>query len=253
MTFDIREVRARRPASGKVLVYWLGGAGFLFHCAGGEVICVDPYLSDAVEQTYCGFRRLSLAPVTANELVFDLLLLTHDHGDHLDVGSVETLTRTNPNCRVLAPKPCAEFLRDHHIAYELVAPGVMSSIGSVTIETVAADHGELCPGAVGFMLTVSGRQLYFTGDTAYNKEMMAEMIAARPEILIPCINGAYGNLSEREAAALAGECGARVVIPSHFGLFREHGGCPRRFWEALRGEAPAARLLVLTPGRGVEI
>jgi L-ascorbate 6-phosphate lactonase len=253
MPFDIRQIRKHRPTAGKALIYWLGGAGFVFTFADGEVVCIDPYLGDAVERIYGGFRRLSLPPVKADELFFDTLLLTHDHGDHLDVDSMEPLMQANPHCRVLAPKPCVGFLRDHHIAHELVSPGSISKIGNVTIKTVAADHGDLCPEAVGFLFTFSGRQLYFTGDTAYNKDLMAETIMAQPEILVPCINTAYGNLSEREAAVLANACGAKMAIPSHFGLFVEHGGCPRRFWESLQVEAPAVKLLVLTPGRGVEI
>ena len=69
-------------------------------------------------------------------------------------------------------------------------------------------------------------------------------------LIAVCINGAYGNLNEKQAATLAKECQSRIVIPVHFGLFMAHGGCPRRFSEYLKTYLPEAALVALTPGRG---
>jgi len=118
---------------------------------------------------------------------------------------------------------------------------------------VPADHGDLCPSAVGFLIRFSGREVYLTGDTAFDENLMAESIKGQPEIVIPCINGAYGNMDESAAAILTGKCRAKTAIPSHFWLFAEHGGSPARFGECLKTHAPATNLLLLTPGRGVEV
>ena len=253
MPFDLLNIRQNRTRQNKIIVYWLGGSGFVFQFPGGEIICVDPYLSDSVERLF-DFRRLSLAPLKAGELVFDLLFLTHDHADHLDIDSFDILIKTNQGCRILAPRACAGFLETKKAAYELISPGMLLLLGNVIIKTVAADHGELCPGAVGFIRSFDGRSLYFTGDTAFNENLMAEAIAARPEIVIPCINGAYGNMNEQDAAVLTGKCQAKLAIPSHFWLFAEHGGgCPATFRDLLKSGTAKTKVLLLTPGRGVEI
>ncbi|MFH1006929.1 MAG: MBL fold metallo-hydrolase [Candidatus Latescibacterota bacterium] len=252
MGFDIAHIRQDRPGQGKVIVYWLGGAGFAFKFSGGEILCIDPYLSDAVERLF-GFRRLSLAPIGAGGLSCDRLLFTHDHADHLDMDSFDALMQTNPDCQVLAPASCADFLEHKGAAYQTVAPGTRSQFANVRIQTVAADHGDLCPDAVGFLLNFSGRHLYFTGDTAWDESLMAGAIQVQPEIVMPCINGAYGNMDETEAAMLVGRCGAKIAIPSHFWLFVEHGGSPATFREQVELHADGAEALLLTPGRGVEV
>lgn len=252
MSFDLINIRHDAPRPGKTMVYWLGGSGFVFKFPGGEIICVDPYLSDLVERLF-GFRRLSPATLRAGELVFDLLFLTHDHADHLDIDSFDTLVKINPGCRILAPKSCSGFLETKETAYELVSPGTLSPLGNVAIKTVAADHGDLCPDAVGFIISFGGRNLYFTGDTAFNENLMAETIEVHPDTVVPCINGAYGNMNEEEAAILVGKCQAKIAIPSHFWLFAEHGGSPAKFRDRVKSGTAKTEVLLLTPGRGMEI
>lgn len=252
MIFDIVNVRQDVPNKAKVIIYWLGGAGFIFKFDHGQIVCVDPYLSDAAERLF-GFKRLSLAPLKAGGLACDLLFFTHDHVDHLDIDSLDDIVKAKPGCRVLASASCVDFLKSKKVAYEVVSPGKLSQLGQITIKTVAADHGDLCPSAVGFVISFTGRNIYFTGDTAFNSNLMAEAIDDKPEIIIPCINGAYGNMNETEAAMLASKCEARIAIPSHFWLFAEHGGCPATFRDSLKVHAPSTVLLLLTPGRGVEV
>lgn len=252
MSFDIQNVRQDVPADNQVFIYWLCGAGFLFKFAGGQSVCIDPYLSDSVE-ALAGFRRLSLAPVKANELFFDLLLITHEHPDHLDTESFDELMQTNPDCKIIASTDCTKALKDKDVDCRFVSPGDVVEIGAVTIRTVPADHGDYSPEAIGFIIEFGGRSLYFTGDTAFNEELLRDVINLKPEILIPCINGAFGNLDEKEAAVLAARCRAKAVVPCHFWLFAEHGGSPGKFRDFLKEESPATELYLLTPGRGVTV
>ncbi len=250
--YSIATVRNDSVQSGSLIVYWLGGAGFAFKFASGEVVCIDPYLSDAVERMF-GFRRLSLAPVKAEYLRFDYLLLTHDHADHLDPDCIDAIVAGNPECRVIAPKCCAECLRSKRIPFEDASPGTSYKLKGLEVEVVDADHGDGCPTAVGFVLKFGDHNLYFTGDTAYTETMMAPVIASAPDIVIPCINGAFGNLNEDEAAALVAACKARIAIPSHFWLFAEHGGSPGEFRDRVAARSPETEVVMLTPGREYEI
>ena len=252
MSFDIANIRKNKPSKGKIFVYWLAGSGFVFKFSSGRIICIDPYLSDEVEKL-CGFRRLSLSPISADKLYFDILLLTHEHPDHLDMGSFDVLMRTNPDCKILTPASCVEVLAEESIDFEVISPGMSKVFDDIEIQAVEADHGELSPEAVGYIIRFDGRSLFFTGDTSFNKEVLDKAIKSKPEIIIPCINGAYGNLSAKEAAILARYCSSKIAIPSHFWLFAEHGGCPQEFRENLKTESPDTEVILLTPGRGIEI
>ncbi len=252
MNYNLKDIQRDLPKEGSVIVYWLGGAGFVFKFATGEVICIDPYLSDCVERMF-GFRRLSLAPIQPEDLRFDYLLLTHDHMDHMDVDSFETLVKANPGCHIIAPECCEDFLNSKGIAYKLTYPAITHKCGSIQVEATKADHGELCSSAVGFLMTFANHTLYFTGDTGYNETFMSPIIAAKPDIVIPCINGAYGNLSEDESSTLVAKCQAKTTIPAHFWLFAEHGGNPETFRTQVAAKSPQTQVLLLTPGRGQEI
>ena len=252
MPLTLSDIRSYIPAEGKIAVWWLGGSGFLLALDTGERICIDPYLSDCVERI-AGFRRLIPAPVKAGDLEFTLLLLTHSHPDHLDVDSFNTFIKTNPGCRVIAPADCLSFLLERNVDHEITAPGKVHQFGSIVIEAVPADHADLSPEAVGYLLGVSGRSAWFTGDTALNWHLFEDAISRKPDILVPCINSAYGNLGEGGAALLAERCGARVVIPAHYGLFKEHGGDVELFHKSMKELAPHATVYIPSPGEGVEI
>ncbi|HOK53076.1 MAG TPA: MBL fold metallo-hydrolase [Armatimonadota bacterium] len=250
--YDISNVKSDFPKHGGVIVYWLGGAGFVFKFAAGETICIDPYLSDVVERLF-GFRRLSLPPVSAENLHFDCLLITHDHADHLDIDSFDGLMEANPRCRVIAPDCCADFLKSKQKPFDLASVGAEFSVGSVDIQVAPADHGDLCPSAVGYFLTFNGHRLYFTGDTAFSGSIVLRAVEFAPEIVIPCINGAFGNMDSEDAANLVFQCRAKTAIPSHFWLFAEHGGSPAEFQARAAAKSPETEVMLLTPGRGCEI
>jgi L-ascorbate 6-phosphate lactonase len=249
--FELKTLRETRPDKNQLVIYWLGGAGFVFQFA-DAVVCIDPYLSDYCERTLGeDFRRLTVPPVSPKNLSFDFLLISHDHPDHLDVDGFDAMMRVNPAAAVLASDSCREFLESRRISHRIVSPGMVQNIGAESVRVVRANHGDLCPTAVGFLISFSGRSLYFAGDTCYDESLVAEISRFKPDIVIPCINGAYGNMNEEEAAVVAGRCEARYTIPMHFGLFFGHGGCPRRFAESLKKHAPRTRAIALTPGRGV--
>ncbi len=53
-------------------------------------------------------------------------------------------------------------------------------------------------------------------------------IEMHPDILLPCINGRYGNMDAKEAALLTKARSPRLAIASHFRMFVEHSGEPAR-------------------------
>jgi L-ascorbate 6-phosphate lactonase len=249
---NLKDISTCIPKQGSVLAYWLGGSGFVFKLDDGMTICIDPYLSDSVERLF-GFKRLMAAPIAPDKLKFDLLLITHEHGDHLDIDIFETLVKNNPSSKVIATKSCESFISEHTQNYIVTTLGNKHHIGDIIIESVKADHGELSPDAVGFMIHFNNRKIYFTGDTALDYAMMDYVIKLQPDIVIPCINGAYGNMNESESAELVAKCHAEYAIGSHYGLFNEHGGDVDLFKANLAKINSAIKCLKLNPGQGEEI
>ncbi|MDO8302819.1 MAG: MBL fold metallo-hydrolase [Sedimentisphaerales bacterium] len=253
MKYNVKTIRQDIvKEKGRVIVYWLGGYGFMLKFSTGQIFCIDPYLSDCVERI-AGFPRLSLAPLTAEEVTTDAYLITHNHPDHLDVDSFDTIVAKNPGCAIVAGKSCEPFLKTRSTPYNLATVGEAIPCGNIKITAVSADHGDFCPEAIGFIIQFENRTMYFTGDTSLNENLLAPAISYKPDILIPCINPKFGNLGETGAAQLAKKCSAKIAIPSHFGLFAEHGGDVGLFREQVKTISPTTQVVLLTPGRGVAI
>ena len=84
-------------------VEWIGQAGLLIDTDRFKIIA-DPYLSDSVSKINPkNFRR-----VPADEKFFDeepdLILITHEHMDHLDPETLTRFLNTERNITVLAPR-----------------------------------------------------------------------------------------------------------------------------------------------------
>jgi len=245
------QIASSRPGAGEVCLWWLGQAGFALRSADGKVVFVDPYLSDAVERLH-GFKRLSLPPIAPDEVIADLVVLTHEHADHLDPDALPVIASRNPTCRFAAPAGCKEGLEGAGIAADrwvmLDLTGHHEEQGMV-IHTCPADHGDFAPSAVAVMLDVDGVRFMFTGDTSLRPGLFRPLLDLKPDVLLPCINGVFGNMGHVDAAMLVQMAAPGIAIPCHFWTFAEQGaGDPGGFLHACRQLAPATQAMVLRPG-----
>jgi L-ascorbate 6-phosphate lactonase len=250
MTTDVaRSIRRCRVPEGAVAVFWLGQAGFVFKTPGGRVAYVDPYLSDSVERLFA-FRRVMAGVVAPRDVRTDAVLISHHHDDHLDVDAVPVIA-ARTRARFVAPPQAAARLRELGVEPQRIVEvreGAEAGLGFVTVHAVFADHGELAPDAVGFVLDFEFTRVYLTGDTAYRPGRMTAASSMKPDLIIPVINGAYGNMTAADAAALTRDAGARVAIPCHFWMFAEHGGDPAAFRAVCARTAPGTRVVLMTQG-----
>lgn len=247
------EIENTAVPQGMVALWWLAQAGFVFKSGNGTVIYLDPYLTDAVEAAF-GFKRLSLAPISVESVRTDWMLNSHEHLDHLDTDALPVLTRNNPDCRFAGPESCSVIYDACEIDKSrqlIIDPYNVYDLGGVIIHTAKADHGELSPSALAFLLDFGKVRVMFSGDTAFRPEWLQPLMDMKPQVLIPCINGAFGNLDSNQAAMLTDKVNSKLVIPCHFWMFKEHGGDPESFIQACRKICPQVEVRLLTPGEGV--
>jgi L-ascorbate 6-phosphate lactonase len=236
---------------GSLGLWWLGQAGFAFKTPDGRVVYLDPYLSDAAERLF-GFKRLTLPPITAGEVRADLVVLTHEHADHLDPDSVPIIARNNPTCRFAAPAGCAEGLAAAGVQGEscvTLQPNRRYELPGVVIRTAKADHGDLSDSALCLVLEFGPIRIACTGDTAFRPQLLKPLYETPPDVLLPCINGVFGNMGHVDAARLTQAARPRYAIPCHFWTFAEHGAAdPGGFLHACRCLCPETTALLLRPG-----
>ncbi len=247
---DIHQTSVER---GSLAIFYLAQAGFCFKTSAGTRLLLDPYLTDACN-TMFGFKRLIPAPMTPEEARADLLIATHSHADHLDPDALPILAKRD-DLRFAGSADCAASFTACGIPpsrFDLLRPGAQLQFRDVELRTVFADHGKLCPTAIGVVIRVEGLVVYVTGDTAYAPErILPSLGGGRVNVMIAPINGRYGNLDARDACRLAAMVKPSILIASHFGMFAEHagpGGDPATFIKETSTFPPGIQAVVMTPG-----
>lgn len=241
-----------KPAEGQVALFWLGQAGFLIKTASGRTIAIDPYFTDHVRYTLndIGFKRLTPALCDADDIEFDVLLISHEHGDHLDTEAIGPMM-ANGKTQVYTNGPSAaemEKLGMDMNRVHVLKKGEKVDIGECALLPLDCDHGELAPDALGFMLDFGHAKIYYAGDTSLTYERLAVPMEMKPEVAILPINGAFGNLDGYQAAEYAGKLGCKYCVPCHFWTFPLHHGDPQQIIDSIGEKAPDCELKILCQG-----
>jgi L-ascorbate 6-phosphate lactonase len=189
-------------------------------------------------------------PISPEEVAAHLVVCTHAHADHLDTDALPIVAR-NPKTHFAGPLECVKEFKKLGIREDrchLLEEGNEITVEGIRVKGAYADHGELAPGALGVVLDFGGIKVYHTGDTAYRPEEFKPVIEMHPDVLLPCINGRFGNMNSEEAAMLTREVNPKLAIASHFWMFVEHNGDPGSYLENCSKLAPGVKALVMKPG-----
>ena len=202
-------------------VTWLTQSGLVFENKRIKIL-VDPYLSDSLGEMKPDKKRRIPVDESFFEVKPDVILITHDHVDHLDLVTLRRFLDTAENpILVLSGESSYKKLSElgglHN--YVLLSPHSVWSYEGVTFYSVHAEHTDRT--AVGFIIDDGKETFYVSGDTLYNYDVIDDVLDLAPDgvdfAFLP-INGVGNNMNARDAADFAYEIGAKCAIPVHYGL-----------------------------------
>jgi L-ascorbate metabolism protein UlaG (beta-lactamase superfamily) len=143
----------------------------------------------------------------------DLILITHEHGDHLDVGAVKQLNK--PDTMIILTETCRDRLPDGIV----LKNGESMDFGPIEIEAVPAynldPETRFHPKGVGngYILNLGGKRIYIAGDTENTPEMKAlEDI----DVAFLPMNRPY-TMTPEMAADAARAFKPKILYPYHYG------------------------------------
>lgn len=215
---------------------WLGHASFLIQL-GGRNILTDPILSErASPLPFAGPTRLQAPGIALQDLPpIEVVVISHDHYDHLDLPTLEKLQERDAPLLVV-PLGLGEWLRDR--GFEKVAEldwWQRQETAGLRVHAVPVQHfsGRGLRDRnqrlwAGYVLEADGLRVFFAGDTGYSPDFadIGARFAPIDLALIPI--GAYEprdfmkpvHVNPEEAVRIHQDVGARQSIGMHWGTFR---------------------------------
>jgi L-ascorbate metabolism protein UlaG (beta-lactamase superfamily) len=215
-------------------VTWLGHASALIEIDGLRVLA-DPVWSDRVSPSlFVGPKRLHPVPVTIDELPpLDAVIISHDHYDHLDLGTVQSL-RDKSSAPFLVPIGVGDHLRRWGVPEDRIIEldwDRQHKVGALTFTCTQARHfsgrGLTRNDTLWSSWAIAGpaHRVFFGGDTGYTPEFaeIGSKYGPFDIALIPI--GAYDerwadiHLNPEEAVQTTLDIGCKVLLPIHWATF----------------------------------
>ena len=256
----LADVAAARGAGGDGFrLWWLGQSGYLLQWRDRHLL-LDPYLSDSLTKKYADtdrpHDRMTARVVAPERLHFiDVITSSHSHTDHLDAETLVPLLKANPAVHLVLPEAnrafAAERLQIDPALPLGVDDGTEATAGDFTFVGIAAAHEKIerddqgQSRYLGYVVRFGPWAVYHSGDTVPYDGMADRLRPHAVDVALLPINGrsperrVAGNLDGPEAARLARDIGARLVIPCHYDMFAFNTASPEAFVaEARRLDQP---------------
>lgn len=185
---------------GGINLKWTGHDGFQFS-DNKKILYIDPF---KLAKQYNDLHNA------------DLILITHNHFDHLSLDDLAKII--NKETVIVAAKECVDQLKTLDVKeVKGVVPGEKINLQNIAVETIPAyntnkDFHPKKDGKVGFIVTINNVRIYHTGDT----DIIPEMKMTKPDIALTPVSGTYVMTAEEASEAVNDLIKPNVAIPMHY-------------------------------------
>jgi L-ascorbate metabolism protein UlaG (beta-lactamase superfamily) len=246
------------PGSG-LRVTWIGHASTLVELDGHRILTDPIWSARASPSTLLGPVRFHPPPLRLADLPFvDVVIISHDHFDHLDMATVKALAARGT--RFAVPLGVGAHLESWSVPSAQISEldwGESVRVGALTLTATPARHysgrNPLRRDATlwsSWVVKGPRHRLFFSGDSGYFDGFGAIGAAHGPFDLTLVKIGACDrtwqqiHMSPEEAVRTHVDLGGKLLVPVHWGTFN----LAFHAWNAPADEALAAAL-----NRGVAI
>lgn len=153
----------------------------------------------------------SYSTLQNEEKNIDIILITHEHPDHLHIESLKKVLENNPHVQIVTNTSVGKLLEAESIPYSVVDDGKNTEMKDILIEGYGKEHEEIYDsfGQVENTGYFIDNALFYPGDAFYNPN--------RPiEILALAVAGPWMKL--KHALEYAITLKPKYVFPVHDGM-----------------------------------
>jgi len=229
-------------------ITWIGHATFLIR-SGETAILTDPWFSRSLF-----YRRLKPPAMEADEISYcDIVLVSHAHGDHIDGKGLELAKRLGS--LVVGPSSVVRKAKKMGLRYQTAEPG--KTINTAGVQVLATPACHPAPGAkdaVGYILKVEGKTVYFAGDTLLFPKLIALLKDTVDLAMLPIgpfkLFGRKMGMDVADVLKLIEETSPRAVVPMHYNCLKGTEADPNLL---LKAECETTRVFLLAPGKTLSV
>jgi|SRR3989344_1902059 len=144
----------------------------------------------------------------------DVILITHEHADHLHLESLKKVLENNPNAKIITNQGVGALLDDAKIKYQIIGHGQRVIFKNILIEGFGKEHAIIYPTwkmveNTGYFIN---NEFFYPGDAFYK--------LARPvDILALPVAGPWLKISEAIDYVLS--IRPRISFPVHDGMLQK--------------------------------
>jgi len=229
---------AFEPSEKGLSIYWVGHSTCIIQME-GLTILTDPCFSDCYPMLGTTlFKRHTLAAIAVDKLPkIDVLLISHNHYDHLDEKAVYHLLEHQP--QVIVPLGLKQWFEskgflnviEHNWWDNTTAKDFENN--KITFTCLPAQHGSIARDEMkqnqslwcSWMLSSKDNTVYFSGDTGFKEDIFYQIKSQFPQIDVALIGVGPSNNNEQHldphhAFIVSRILLAKKMIPIHWGAFR---------------------------------
>jgi len=188
-------------------------------------------------------KTLVVDPVDVDPTIFkkvDILLITHEHHDHLDASMVQEIYR-RAHCTVIADSTSAGILKDVLPLGKLheMRVGKEEKLDNVTVRAEAFRHPATTP--VSYLITSEdGVRVYHTGDSLPYPDMKRIGERSPPDIVFCTVGVPAPGASPETGLEIVKMVKPKVAVPYHAPVADR-----KRFAELIAKESPSVKCVVV--------
>ncbi len=218
---------------------WLGHSTCLITTEKGTKILIDPWVTDN-----------PVCPVKKEEIKPDIVLVTHDHFDHIGK-DIPYFTKDSNVIVIVNYEVSPKLIESGVDAKNIITNGMGMNIGGqvevkgIKVTMTEAAHSA---NAIGYIITLEdGTTIYHAGDTGLFGGM--ELLGDLYDIdlaLLPI--GNIFTMDPFQAAHSLTLLKPEKVVPIHYGSFELLVQDPAEFVKLSKEKAPDVEVIILKPG-----